>query len=162
LYEKAKALSITLQDDVAFYIANNLRSNIRELEGALHKLLAYSRFQNSHMTLEMSKLALRDVINGPRSILSVELIQKVVADYYKVKLNDLNGKRRLASIVLPRQVAMYLTKELTQKSLPDIGNAFGGRDHSTVLHAVRKIALEKPNNPQLNHQLHVIQQSLNV
>jgi chromosomal replication initiator protein len=83
-----------------------------------------------------------------------------VADYYKVKLADLCGKRRLASIVLPRQVAMYLIKELTQKSLPDIGEAFGGRDHTTVLHAVRKIALEKTNNLQLSHQIHVIQQTL--
>ncbi len=160
LQEKAKSLSIMLQEDVAFYIAKNLRSNVRELEGALHKLLAYSRFQNSHITLEMAKVALRDVITGPRGVLSVEMIQKVVADYYKVKLADIYGKRRLASIVLPRQVAMYLTKELTQKSLPDIGEAFGGRDHTTVLHAVRKIALEKTNNPQLNHQIHVIQQTL--
>ncbi|MEY3996854.1 MAG: hypothetical protein RL344_1197 [Pseudomonadota bacterium] len=160
LQEKAKSLSISLQEDVAFYIAKNLRSNIRELEGALHKLLAYSRFQNSHITLEMAKTSLRDVISGPRSILSVETIQKIVADYYKVKLADLCGKRRLASIVLPRQVAMYLIKELTQKSLPDIGEAFGGRDHTTVLHAVRKIALEKANNPQLSHQIHVIQQTL--
>jgi chromosomal replication initiator protein len=160
LHEKAKTLSIALQDDVAFFIAKNLRSNVRELEGALHKLLAYSRFQNSHITLEMAKVALRDVISGPRGILSVEVIQKVVADYYKVKVSDLYGKRRLASFVLPRQVAMYLTKEMTQKSLPDIGEAFGGRDHTTVLHAVRKIAQEKIDNPQLNHQLHVIQQTL--
>ena len=160
LHEKAKTLSIALQDDVAFFIAKNLRSNVRELEGALHKLLAYSRFQNSHITLEMAKVALRDVISGPRGILSVEVIQKVVADYYKVKVSDLYGKRRLASFVLPRQVAMYLTKEMTQKSLPDIGEAFGGRDHTTVLHAVRKITQEKIDNPQLNHQLHVIQQTL--
>jgi chromosomal replication initiator protein len=160
LQEKAKNLSIALLDDVAFFIAKNLRSNVRELEGALHKLLAYSRFQNSHITLEMAKVALRDVISGPRGILSVEHIQKVVADYYKVKVSDLYGKRRLASFVLPRQVAMYLTKEMTQKSLPDIGEAFGGRDHTTVLHAVRKINLEKIDNPQLNHQLHVIQQTL--
>ena len=108
----------------------------------------------------MAKVALRDVISGPRGILSVEVIQKVVADYYKVKVSDLYGKRRLASFVLPRQVAMYLTKEMTQKSLPDIGEAFGGRDHTTVLHAVRKITQEKIDNPQLNHQLHVIQQTL--
>jgi chromosomal replication initiator protein len=160
LHEKAKTLSIALQDDVAFFIAKNLRSNVRELEGALHKLLAYSRFQNSHITLEMAKVALRDVISGPRGILSVEVIQKVVADYYKVKVSDLYGKRRLASFVLPRQVAMYLTKEMTQKSLPDIGEAFGGRDHTTVLHAVRKITQEKIDNTQLNHQIHVIQQTL--
>jgi chromosomal replication initiator protein len=162
LHEKAKTLSIALQDDVAFFIAKNLRSNVRELEGALHKLLAYSRFQNSHITLEMAKVALRDVISGPRGILSVEQIQKVVADYYKVKVSDLYGKRRLASFVLPRQIAMYLTKEMTQKSLPDIGEAFGGRDHTTVLHAVRKITQEKIDNPQLSHQLHVIQQTLGV
>jgi chromosomal replication initiator protein len=160
LHEKAKTLAIVLQEDVAFYIAKNLRSNVRELEGALHKLLAYSRFQNSHITLEMAKVALRDVISGPRGILSVEMIQKVVADYYKVKVSDLYGKRRLASFVLPRQVAMFLCKELTQKSLPDIGESFGGRDHTTVLHAVRKINQEKQDNPQLNHQIHVIQQTL--
>ncbi len=160
LHEKAKTLAIALQEDVAFFIAKNLRSNVRELEGALHKLLAYSRFQNSHITLEIAKVALRDVISGPRGILSVETIQKVVADYYKVKVSDLYGKRRLASFVLPRQVAMFLCKELTQKSLPDIGESFGGRDHTTVLHAVRKINQEKQDNPQLNHQIHVIQQTL--
>ena len=160
LQEKAKTLSIALLDDVAFYIAKNLRSNVRELEGALHKLLAYSRFQNSHITLEMAKVALRDMISGPRGILSIDMIQKVVADYYKIKLSDLYGKRRLAGFVLPRQVAMYLSKEMTQKSLPDIGEAFGGRDHTTVLHAVRKINQEKTDNPQLKHQLHVIEQTL--
>ncbi len=160
LHEKAKTLAIVLLEDVAFFIAKNLRSNVRELEGALHKLLAYSRFQNSHITLEMAKIALRDVISGPRGVLSIEMIQKVVADYYKVKVSDLYGKRRLASFVLPRQVAMFLCKELTQKSLPDIGESFGGRDHTTVLHSVRKITQEKQDNPQLNHQIHVIQQTL--
>ena len=162
LQEKAKILGVYLLDDVAFYIAKSLKSNVRELEGALNKLLAYSRFQNSDVSLEMAKVALRDLITSPRGILTVENIQKVVADYYKVKVSDLYGKRRLANVVLPRQVAMYLSKELTQKSLPDIGEAFGGRDHTTVLYAVKKIAQEKNVNPQLNHHLHVLEQTLNV
>ena len=160
LQEKAKLLSIALHDDVAFYIAKNLRSNVRELEGALNKINAYSRFQNCDVSLEMAKNALRDVIGSPRGILSVESIQKVVADYYKVKVSDLYGKRRLANIVLPRQVAMYLTKEMTQRSLPDIGEAFGGRDHTTVLYAVKKIARERLIDSQLKHHLHVIEQTL--
>lgn len=160
LHEKGKTMGLILDDDVAFYIAKSLRSNVRELEGALHKLVAYSRFQNCGITLELAKSALRDTIATPRNVLSVENIQKIVADYYKIKLSDLHGKRRLAGFVLPRQVAMYLAKELTQKSLPDIGESFGGRDHTTVLHAVRKITLERQNNAGLNHQIHVIEQTL--
>jgi len=95
-----------------------------------------------------------------RGQISVELIQKTVADYYKIKVADMGSKRRPANIVLPRQVAMYLAKELTQKSLPDIGELFGGRDHTTVLHAVRKITNERKNNTELNRSLHVLEQTL--
>lgn len=160
LHEKSKTMGLALDDDVAFFIAKSLRSNVRELEGALHKLVAYSRFQSCAITLELAKIALRDTIATPRNVLSVDNIQKVVADYYKVKVSELQGKRRLAGFVLPRQVAMYLAKELTQRSLPDIGENFGGRDHTTVLHAVRKIGLERQNNAGLNHQIHVIEQTL--
>lgn len=160
LHEKSSSMGLSLNDDVAFFIAKSLRSNVRELEGALHKLVAYSRFQGSGITLELAKTALRDTIATPRNVLSVDSIQKIVADYYKVKVSDLQGKRRLAGFVLPRQVAMYLAKELTQRSLPDIGENFGGRDHTTVLHAVRKISLERQSNAGLNHQIHVIEQTL--
>ena len=160
LQEKAKMSGLLLHDDVAFFVAKNLRSNVRELEGALNKLMAHSRFQNTEITLEIAKVALRDIIGNPRSILTIDLIQKVVADFYKLKISDLYGKRRLSNLVLPRQIAMYLAKEMTQRSLPDIGEAFGGRDHTTVLYAVRKIAQEKINNASLNHQIHVLEQTL--
>lgn len=160
LQEKAKILMIPLPDDIAWHIAKNLRSNVRELEGALHKLLAYSRFKHLPITLETAKIALRDIISKPTVTVSIHTIQAVVADFYKIKLSDLQGKRRLASLVIPRQVAMYLIKEMTQKSLPHIGEAFDKRDHTTVLHAIRKITIEKANNPQLNHQIHIIQQLL--
>ena len=133
---------------------------MRELEGALRKVIAYSSFHNQPITLELVKLALRELLSVNRGQISVELIQKTVADYYKIKVADMGSKRRPANIALPRQVAMYLAKELTQKSLPDIGELFGGRDHTTVLHAVRKISSERQNNTELNRSLHVLEQTL--
>ena len=160
LLRKAESSGVELNEEVAFFIAKNLRQNVRELEGALRKVIAYSSFHNQSITLELVKLALRELLSVNRGQISVELIQKTVADYYKIKVADMGSKRRPANIVLPRQVAMYLAKELTQKSLPDIGELFGGRDHTTVLHAVRKITNERKNNTELNRSLHVLEQTL--
>ena len=133
-------------EEVAFFIAKHLRSNVRELEGALRKVLAYARFHGRDvLTVDVCKEALKDLLSVSNGQITVENIQKTVADFYKIKVADMYSKRRPANIALPRQVAMYLAKELTQKSLPEIGDLFGGRDHTTVLHAVRKIPTPAPS-----------------
>ena len=146
---------------MAFFIAKHLRSNVRELEGALRKVLAYARFHGrNELTVDLSKDALKDLLSVSSGQVTVENIQKTVADFYKIKVADMYSKRRPANIALPRQVAMYLAKELTQKSLPEIGDLFGGRDHTTVLHAVRKISDARAKQAELNHTLHVLEQTL--
>jgi chromosomal replication initiator protein len=160
LLRKAEAEGADLKEDVAFFIAKNLRSNVRELEGALRKVMAYSSFHGRGITVEVARDALRDLLSASTGQVTVELIQRTVADYYKIKVADMYSKRRPSVIALPRQVAMYLAKELTQKSLPEIGELFGGRDHTTVLHAVRKIGGERNKNPEMNHALHVLEQTL--
>lgn len=161
LLKKAETSAVLLPEDIAFYIAKQLRSNVRELEGALRKVIAYSTFHSRPITLELVKDALKDLLSVNRGQVSVENIQKTVADFYKIKVADMYSKRRPANIALPRQIAMYLAKELTQKSLPEIGELFGGRDHTTVLHAVRKIADLRKHQAELNHALHVLEQTLN-
>lgn len=160
LIKKASQEGIQLSDDVAFFVAKHLRSNVRELEGALRKILAFSRFHGRDITIELTKEALKDLLNVQNRQISVENIQKTVADFFRIKVADMYSKRRPANIARPRQIAMYLTKELTQKSLPEIGELFGGRDHTTVLHAVRKIAQDRLKNPECNHELHVLEQTL--
>jgi chromosomal replication initiator protein len=160
LLKKAELENFPLQEDVAFFIAKNLRSNVRELEGALRSILAFAAFHARTITVEVAREALRDVLGASTGQITVELIQKTVADYYKIKVADMYSKRRPSNIAMPRQVAMYLAKELTQKSLPEIGELFGGRDHTTVLHAVRKIGSARINDSELNHALHVLDQSL--
>ena len=140
LLRKAEQEGVNLPEDVAFFIAKHLRSNVRELEGALKKVVAYARFHGREVAnVDICKDALKDLLSASSGQVTVENIQKTVADYYKMKVADMYSKRRPANIAMPRQVAMYLAKELTQKSLPEIGDAFGGRDHTTVLHACRKI-----------------------
>jgi chromosomal replication initiator protein len=160
LLRKAEAEGVDLKEDVAFFIAKNLRSNVRELEGALRKVMAYSSFHGRIVTIDVAREALKDLLSASTGQVTVELIQKTVADYYKIKVADMYSKRRPSAIAGPRQVAMYLAKELTQKSLPEIGELFGGRDHTTVLHAVRKIGGERNKNPEMNHALHVLEQTL--
>jgi chromosomal replication initiator protein len=143
LINKARAESVEMPEEVAFFVAKNVRSNVRELEGALRKILAYSRFNQKEISIQLAREALRDLLSIQNRQISVENIQKTVADYYKIKVADMYSKKRPASIARPRQIAMYLAKELTQKSLPEIGELFGGRDHTTVLHAVRKISGER-------------------
>ena len=144
LINKARAESSEMPEEVAFFVAKNVRSNVRELEGALRKILAYRRFNQKEISIQLAREALRDLLSIQNRQIGVENIQKTVADYYKIKVADMYSKKRPASIARPRQIAMYLAKELTQKSLPEIGELFGGRDHTTVLHAVRKIAAGAP------------------
>src|SRR5882672_8062121 len=160
LLKKAELENADLPEEVAFFIAKNLRSNVRELEGALRKILAFASFHARPITVDLAREALRDLLGASVGQITVELIQKTVADFYKIKVADMHSKRRPTSIAAPRQVAMYLAKELTQKSLPEIGELFGGRDHTTVLHAVRKIADVRSKDSELNHALHVLEQTL--
>ncbi|MFM8864537.1 MAG: chromosomal replication initiator protein DnaA [Limnohabitans sp.] len=160
LINKAISEGSEMPEEVAFFVAKNVRSNVRELEGALRKILAYSRFNQKDISIQLAREALRDLLSIQNRQISVENIQKTVADYYKIKVADMYSKKRPASIARPRQIAMYLAKELTQKSLPEIGELFGGRDHTTVLHAVRKIAAERQQMTELNQQLHVLEQTL--
>ncbi|MGF6722834.1 chromosomal replication initiator protein [Paraburkholderia sp. GAS41] len=160
LMRKAQSEGVSLNEDVAFFVAKHLRSNVRELEGALRKILAYSKFHGREISIELTKEALKDLLTVQNRQISVENIQKTVADFYSIKVADMYSKKRPANIARPRQIAMYLAKELTQKSLPEIGELFGGRDHTTVLHAVRKIAAERGTDAQLNHELHVLEQTL--
>jgi chromosomal replication initiator protein len=161
LLRKAEQEGVTLPEDVAFFIAKHLRSNVRELEGALKKVVAYARFHGREVAnVDICKDALKDLLSASSGQVTVENIQKTVADYYKMKVADMYSKRRPANIAMPRQVAMYLAKELTQKSLPEIGDLFGGRDHTTVLHAVRKITDLRAKQADFNHTLHVLEQTL--
>jgi chromosomal replication initiator protein len=139
LMSKASMTKIDLPEEVAFFIAKRIRSNVRELEGALRRVAATSNFTGRPITLEFAKDALRDLLALQEKLVTVENIQKTVAEYYKIRIADLLSKRRSRSIARPRQVAMALAKELTNHSLPEIGDAFGGRDHTTVLHACRRV-----------------------
>ena len=139
LMSKAAAAQVDLPEDVAFFVAKRIRSNVRELEGALRRVVATSEFTGRPITLELVKEALRDVLALQEKLVTVENIQKTVAEYYKIRIAELLSKRRSRSIARPRQVAMALAKELTNHSLPEIGDAFGGRDHTTVLHACRRV-----------------------
>lgn len=161
LLRKAEQEGLSMPEEVAFFIAKHLRSNVRELEGALKKVVAYARFHGRDVAnVDICKDALKDLLSVSSGQVTVENIQKTVADFYKIKVADMYSKRRPANIAMPRQVAMYLAKELTQKSLPDIGDMFGGRDHTTVLHAVRKITDLRAKQADLNHTLHVLEQTL--
>lgn len=160
LKKKAEIEGVVLDDEVAFYIAKHLRSNVRELEGALKKVLAYSSFHGREIALDLAKEALKDLIGAVNRQITVENIQKTVADYFKIKVADLFSKKRTRVIARPRQAAMWLAKNLTSQSYPSIGDAFGGRDHTTVLHAVRTIDTLRAKDNELNHDLHVLLQVL--
>ena len=140
LIKKAQQNLTILPEDVAFFIAQRIRSNVRDLEGALQRVLAYSRFTKQPFSIDMAQEALKDLLALHQKLVTLESIQKTVAEYFKMRVSDLLSKKRTRSIVRPRQLAMALAKELTNHSLPEIGDAFGGRDHTTVLHACRKVA----------------------
>ena len=139
LMSKAAAEGVELPEEVAFFIAQRIRSNVRELEGAMRRVIATSRFTGRPITIESAKETLRDLLALQDKLVTIENIQKIVAEYFKIRVSELLSKRRNRSIARPRQMAMSLAKELTRHSLPEIGDAFGGRDHTTVLHACRKI-----------------------
>lgn len=160
LMKKAAQEGIPMSEDVAFFVAKHLRSNVRELEGALRKILAFVRFHGRDVTIDVARAALKDLLSIQNRQISVDSIQKAVADFYNIKVADMYSKKRPANIARPRQIAMFMAKELTQKSLPEIGDLFGGRDHTTVLHAVRKIADARAHDSHLNHEIHVIEQTL--
>jgi chromosomal replication initiator protein len=160
LKKKADSEAIALGDDVAFLIAKHLRSNVRELEGALKKVLAFSRFHNRPITLELAREALKDIIGAHNRQITLELIQKTVADYYKIKVSDMFSQRRTRAVARPRQVAMWIARDLTPHSLPEIGDAFGGRDHTTVLHACRTINDLRTKDTHLNNDLLILSQTI--
>jgi chromosomal replication initiator protein len=139
LMSKAQQARVELPEEVAFFIAKRIRSNVRELEGALRRVVANSQFTGRPITVEFTREALRDLLALQEKLVTVENIQKTVADYFKIRVADLLSQRRSRSIARPRQVAMALAKELTNHSLPEIGDAFGGRDHTTVLHACKRM-----------------------
>ncbi len=149
-----------LPDEVAYFIAQNVRNNVRELEGALLRALAYARFHKVDLTVQVTERASRDLLKQNQRMVSIEEIQKTVADFFKIRIGDMFSKRRPANIARARQVAMYLAKELTQKSFPEIGDAFGGRDHTTVMHAAKRIVELRQQDPELNRQIHTIEQML--
>lgn len=146
LMKKAEAEQIDLDSAVAFFIGERIRSNVRELEGALRRVIANARFTGSRITIDQVKRALRDLLAIQDRQVGMDNIQKTVAEYYNIKISDILSKRRNRTIARPRQVAMALAKELTNHSLPEIGEAFGGRDHTTVLHACRKVAELRESN----------------
>ena len=160
LIKKAEADKIDLDENVAFFIAQQIQSNVRELEGALKRVLAYSRFNGQPISVALAKDALKDLMAVQIRQISIENIQKTVADYYKIKVAEMYSKKRSRIVARPRQVAMALAKELTQLSLPDIGDAFGGRDHTTVLHACRKIVELRGLDPNIERDFTVLVQTL--
>ncbi len=160
LKKKAEAEHFNISEDVAFLIAKHLRSNVRELEGALKKVLAFARFHGREINLDVAKEALKDLLGAHNRQITFEAIQKTVAEYYKIKVSDMHSKKRTRIVARPRQVAMWLSKELTMASLPAIGEAFGGRDHTTVLHAYRTISNLRLKDTSINHDLLVLTQVL--
>ncbi len=160
LIKKAEVEGIRLDETVAFFIAKHIQSNVRELEGALKRVLAYSRFSAQALSVDLSREALKDLLAVQSRQISIENIQKTVADYYKMKVAEMYSKKRSRTVARPRQMAMALAKELTQMSLPDIGDAFGGRDHTTVLHACRKIADLRATNTEITRDFGALLQIL--
>jgi chromosomal replication initiator protein len=160
LLKKAEMDGVHVDEAVAFFIAKHIRSNVRELEGALKRVLAYARFNNTVVSVTTAREALKDLLAVLTRQVSIENIQKTVADYFKIKVSDMYSKKRFRSVARPRQVAMALAKELTQQSLPEIGEAFGGRDHTTVLHACRKIQELRDTEQEFSRDYAQLQQIL--
>jgi len=160
LLKKAAAIGLELSEEVAFFVARHFPSNVRELEGALNRIRAYSRFNACAVTIDSARDALRDILAVATRQVSIEQIQKAVSDYFKIKVSEMHSKRRSRAVARPRQVAMALAKELTNHSLPDIGGAFGGRDHTTVLHACRQIARLRTIDTELARDYQTLVQQL--
>ncbi len=160
ILSKAEQAQVEIPHDVAFFIAKRIQSNIRELEGALRRVIASARFTGRSITMDFAKEALRDLLALQDKLVSIENIQKTVAEYYKIRVADLLSARRTRSITRPRQLAMALAKELTSHSLPEIGDAFGGRDHTTVLHACRKIVELKESDARIQEDFNNLLRTL--
>ena len=162
LKNKARKNKVDLSDEVAFMVAKKIRSNVRELEGALHRLVASARFSNRPIDLDLAKDTLQDLTIFQERKISIENIQKTVVDYFGIRVADLKSKRRNRQIARPRQIAMALAKELTNMSLPDIGDAFGGRDHTTVIHACKKVDELKKMDSKIQEDYANLQKMLTV
>lgn len=162
LKNKARKNKVDLSDEVAFLVAKKIRSNVRELEGALHRLVASARFSNREIDLDLAKDTLQDLTLFQERKISIENIKKTVADYFNIRVADLKSKRRNRQIARPRQIAMALAKELTSMSLPDIGDAFGGRDHTTVIHACKKVDELTRTDSKIKEDYATLQKILSV
>ena len=160
LNSKADTLKIRLGKDVAEYIARHAKRNVRELEGALHRLHAYAALQGEEITMDLALRTFRDVMGEPPKRLTIETIQKIVAEHFKLRVADLKSKRRQQAIALPRQVAMYLARKLTNASYPEIGERFGGKDHTTVMHNVKKIEQTLDKDLDLKANLEALERQL--
>jgi chromosomal replication initiator protein len=160
LKRKAEAEGVPLPDDVALYIAGRIKSNIRELEGSLIRLLAYASLQGQHVTMSLAQDVLRDVLRHEEKTVTIDVIQKFVADYYRLKVADLKSRNNSKSVAMPRQVAMYLCKTLTSASLPEIGKSFGGKHHSTVIHSIRKVEEMRGRDSAFNTLIHTLIESV--
>jgi chromosomal replication initiator protein len=160
LLKKAEIDGVSVDQDLAFFIAQQVQSNVRELEGALKRVLAFCRFSGQPLSIASCREALRDLIAVQNRLVSIDNIQRTVAEYYKIKVAEMYSKKRSRTVARPRQIAMALAKELTPLSLPDIGEAFGGRDHTTVLHACRKVAELRTSNSDITRDFNSLLQVL--
>jgi len=160
LLKKASLGGYTLDDKVAFFVAKHVNSNVRELEGALKRVEAYAKFHQRIISVETAKEALKDILVAQSRQISIENIQKTVADYFRLKVADLHSKKRTRNLTRPRQIAMTLSRELTTMSLPEIGNSFGGKDHSTVIHACKTIAALRTSNTTIDADYKILLQTL--
>ena len=160
LQRLAAAEDIALPDNVGLYIASKVKSNIRELEGAFNRIVAHASLRGVDFNIEIAQAAMKDLMDVPERKISIETVQKFVADHYKVKISDLKARNNSRSVTTPRQVAMYLAKQLTSSSLPEIGRGFGGKHHSTVIHSIRKVELDRKNDPEFDRLLNSLTASL--
>ena len=160
LRKKSEREPMSIPDNVLFFIAEQIKTNIRELEGALIRVVASSLLEEREISLEMAKIVLKDMVNETVKTISVEMIQKEVANFFNISMSDLKAKRRSRNIMQPRQIAMYLARKLTNLSFPEIGNAFGGKDHTTVLHSCKKIDLTIQADVQLKNTIEKINTTL--
>jgi chromosomal replication initiator protein len=158
LKKKIEREPVSVPDEVIFFIAQLIKTNIRELEGALIRIIAYSLLEEKNITLDLAKEVLKDLLKEPQKLITVDSIQRCVAEEYGVSLQDLKLRRRNKNIVLPRQIAMFLSRELTDLSFPEIGNFFGGKDHTTVLHSYNKIKNQLSNDEHLKDKINKITQ----
>jgi chromosomal replication initiator protein len=156
LKKKADAESVPLPDNVAIYIAEKIKSNIRELEGSLIRLIAYASLTNREVSISLAQEVLKNVIGQDERAVTVDMIQKSVADYYQLKVVDMRARNNSKSVALPRQIAMYLCKSLTHASLPEIGRSFGGKHHSTVIHSIRKIETLRKKDRDFNNVINML------